>query len=206
MPISNLSCTVLTNQTIKLVPLTTSSALNFQLTNITNPLSSGLFSFQTYISGYLSSSNSNSIKYQAPCQSPCRSCLSSNTSACAGCFKVIPTVFPIYDPAHNLCVTSCPNGFFNLVSVCASCPVECSTCIASSNCSVCASSFNLFQGKCLTDCPDLYYPSSGVCYSCNAPCLTCVSATSCKNCSVGYSLLGSQCLQQCPNTTVSTNQ
>lgn len=206
VPISNLTCTVLTNQSLKLVPLTASSALNFQLTNISNPLSSGYFTFQTFIGGYLASLNNNVLNYQAPCQSPCRSCMSNNTTACAGCFKTIPTVYPILDPLHNLCVSACPTGYYNSANLCTTCPAECSQCQAATNCTVCSGSFNLFQGKCLTDCPDLYYPSSGVCLGCNSPCLTCVSSTSCKSCTTGYSLLGTQCLQQCPNTTVSTTQ
>jgi proprotein convertase subtilisin/kexin type 5 len=206
VPISNLSCTILTQQSLKVTSLTAVSAISFQLTNITNPVSSGYFTFDAYISGFLSGVNNNTVSYQSPCQLPCRACLSTNASACLDCMKVLITAFPILDPFRNMCVSACIDGYYNNQNICSICPPECKTCQSASNCTSCSASYNLFQNTCLTNCPDLYYPNNSICVACTPPCLSCVSSTLCKNCTQPYNLYTNQCLLQCPNTTISNSQ
>lgn len=114
------------------------------------------------------------------------------------------TVYIHFMP-NRTCLTSCPSGYFQTVSVdnlkyCTSCNSPCLACSNSSFCISCVNGYYYYNYNCNTVCPVGYYAnsSSNTCKSCINPCKTCSSETKCLSCSQGF-WNGTACSNSCPS-------
>ncbi|EAR82816.2 REJ domain protein (macronuclear) [Tetrahymena thermophila SB210] len=118
-----------------------------------------------------------------------------------------------------------PNTFPNLmanIQILAyyQCPIGCSTCNTSGECSACITNYNLTQKLCLLKCSSNQYAqvtdtatTEQKCLQCDVSCLTCFGkSTNCNTCSNGYypiittgTATTFQCVQTCPDTYYLTN-
>ena len=111
--------------------------------------------------------------------------------------------------------TCSSNTFANTnTSTCILCPVECSTCVSSVNCTSCAANYYLHNTACITDCPSGFYPinPSQVCGNCSGSnntghCSTCLTINSCTSCQYPYYLQPSSklCVGTCTSSEVVIN-
>lgn len=146
------------------------------------------------------------------CSSGCTVCL--NQQLCQLCDEpnfmlsyncVANCTVYIHFMPNRTCLTSCPPGYFQTVSIdnlkyCTSCNSPCLACSNSSFCISCVNGYYYYNYNCNTVCPAGYYAntSSNTCKSCINPCKTCSSETKCLSCSQGF-WNGTACSNSCPN-------
>lgn len=111
------------------------------------------------------------------------------------------------------CLATCPSGNYSLNGYCRPCGANCTNCTAS-GCTICASTYSLYNGICYKKCPNgtinstssatcqpdpcLYYNStnSSACMACSSPYLN-YNYSCVLNCPVGTVQSGTQCVA-CP--------
>jgi proprotein convertase subtilisin/kexin type 5 len=88
------------------------------------------------------------------------------------------------------CFTSCPPFYYNyqLNWTCQACSQKCKTCVNSTYCSVCDTSYFLYQQKCIAACPAGTFSNTalGVCLDCPRGCFNCSGNSLCFACFEGY--------------------
>ncbi|CAD8107708.1 unnamed protein product [Paramecium sonneborni] len=125
------------------------------------------------------------------CMTECLTCSDGiSCDSCSGTNKYL-------NQTSKLC-TSCPTGYY-LSTICIQCPIQCTQCSSSTNCSACASGYILSGSSCLSctapstycgspcTCASGYYLSGICCHQCDSTCTTCLgTATTCTNLSCQY--------------------
>ena len=198
---SGTSCTLQSTNLIINSSTVVSLPLIFTINNITAPSfspSSNIY-IQTFSSSnYLMDSNTQ-VFFTTSCTLPCRTC-STPTTTCLSCYTNPSLVAgQIYFNTSN-CVSVCGNGYYldSVISSCTLCPTPCATCLNSSICYTCTSSF-LYNNSCLVNCPFGYYGFNGLCLVCSTAifCESCPNSLQCSTCISGYFYYNYQCYVSC---------
>ena len=153
-----------------------------------------------------------------PCDSSCQACNGPAPSDCTVC---LPTNLRIpgqnncytkcpgkYVAYSNLCLLSCPNGFFNNSGTCESCISPCVNCTNPTYCLSCNEGYKLYPyvtvNNCLKICPNAQYRNNNnICLNCDSSCAQCIGPnnTNCIDCFPGQFLYNGKCLATCPYYT-----
>ncbi|KAL4499150.1 hypothetical protein ABPG72_017052 [Tetrahymena utriculariae] len=128
------------------------------------------------------------------CDPSCKTCNGQGPNKCQSCNA------NQYLYQGNSCVSNCPSGFYNNLTICSSCSSSCLTCNYpgdSSTCTSCSSNQFLYNGQCLQSCPPntyakicnqiqkhlsmllfLFYKAQtgNTCILCNKTCSTCIGS------------------------------
>jgi proprotein convertase subtilisin/kexin type 5 len=137
------------------------------------------------------------------CPSQCLTCTSA--TICQSCITN-------YYLLNNLCLTSCPNGYYpiNPEQICSPCnsvnnTAHCDNCLALNVCVNCLFPyyFNSSAKVCVVSCNTNEIILNSTCFSCRSFCSTCQGTVStCTSCLSGYFLLSSSCVPSCPSPYV----
>jgi proprotein convertase subtilisin/kexin type 5 len=103
-----------------------------------------------------------------PCVNQCYNC--TNSTYCLSCI----TGYSL-NPDKK-CLTTCPDGYSSVSSICVLCTSNCLTCSSTpSTCTKCANPYFLTGSSCVQTCPDTFYGSNNLCLTCINQCYNCTS-------------------------------
>ncbi|XP_015220286.2 extracellular matrix organizing protein FRAS1 [Lepisosteus oculatus] len=140
------------------------------------------------------------------CHQSCRSCVGPKHSDCVQCLKPEEVLHSDQDHnglLHGVCVSECKAQFYlETDMICRECHPTCMKCIGNSahNCTACAYSNVLHEGKCLHKCPEGLYSQNNICSTCHPSCKECTgpSEAECTVCHPHTTLLDGYCRNSCP--------
>lgn len=102
----------------------------------------------------------------------------------------------------TVCLSACPNNYFNISTICQICDTSCYSCLnISYNCTICASGYVMNGTRCTNNCQVGTVAYNGTC-QCSSLCLTCTGVyDNCTSCNVStlYKInYLNTCLSMCP--------
>lgn len=108
------------------------------------------------------------------CPQQCETC--NNANNCTVC----ATGYYLF---NELCLQTCPDGYYGDAGQCIACPSNCATCQSATNCTSCAAHWVLIGEECRQpNCDNCLNCTDNFCNQCNAP----------------YLVLQGACVQTCP--------
>lgn len=115
----------------------------------------------------------------------CTTCTTGLPNSCTACSSLYYHLV-----ASTTCYASCPPFYYNfqLNWTCQPCSSNCQTCVNSTYCSACATSYLLYQNLCVSTCPVGTYVKieAAACLNCPSGCSVCTGNSQCLDCFAGY--------------------